>query len=289
MVKFFFPAFFALTSLIWGSSPHFLWQVSDSNSSVWVLGSIHMAPKGMYPLDSLIEKAFANSRELAVELNINDDSTLAHTQEAFVRNGMYTNSDLVTNHLSKPMLKRLDSLFNVWDMPSRGFLTLKPWFLAVQIGLLAAEREGLESEQGIDEHFLQEAETWKKSITALETVAQQMGIFEALPDSLQEPLLEWTLSELEDAGGLVDSMFLAWKAGDTLMMEHIALDDQDDPRFQAFFERLYTDRNQTMANRIAEFLRQDRKVFVVVGSAHLVGEGSVLCLLRQQGFRVEQK
>ena len=53
---------------------HFFWKVSDSNSSVWLLGSIHFADSSFYPLDSVIENAFVNAEELAVEIDVSDDS-----------------------------------------------------------------------------------------------------------------------------------------------------------------------------------------------------------------------
>ena len=34
---------------------HFFWKVSDENSSVWVLGSIHLADSTLYPLAPVID------------------------------------------------------------------------------------------------------------------------------------------------------------------------------------------------------------------------------------------
>ena len=56
----------------WGEK-HFLWKVSDENSSVWLLGSIHVADASFYPLPTVIDSAFAASSELAVEINTSDE------------------------------------------------------------------------------------------------------------------------------------------------------------------------------------------------------------------------
>ena len=37
---------------------HFFWKVSDDNSSVWLLGSVHFADSTFYPLDAVIYSAF---------------------------------------------------------------------------------------------------------------------------------------------------------------------------------------------------------------------------------------
>ena len=55
---------------------HFFWKVSDDNSSVYLLGSIHFADLSFYPLDSVIVNAFDRSDELAVELDIGDSSVI---------------------------------------------------------------------------------------------------------------------------------------------------------------------------------------------------------------------
>lgn len=51
---------------------------------------------------------------------------------------------------------------------------------------------------------------------------------------------------------------------------------------------LIVDRNARMAGKIADLLRQGGAYFVVVGAAHLVGEESIVNLLRREGYRLEK-
>ena len=54
-------------------------------------------------------------------------------------------------------------------------------------------------------------------------------------------------------------------------------------------KRIYTDRNVKMAESIANFLSEDRSVFIVVGAAHLVlDKQNVIELLRSKGLKVER-
>ena len=54
-------------------------------------------------------------------------------------------------------------------------------------------------------------------------------------------------------------------------------------------ERIYYSRNRKMAESIADFLAKDRKVFVIVGAAHLAGNHeNVIDILRSKGFTAEQ-
>jgi uncharacterized protein YbaP (TraB family) len=50
-------------------------------------------------------------------------------------------------------------------------------------------------------------------------------------------------------------------------------------------QRLIADRNRHMAERLEPLLNQGR-LFVAVGALHLPGEGGVLNLLAQRGYRI---
>jgi len=56
---------------------------------------------------------------------------------------------------------------------------------------------------------------------------------------------------------------------------------------EALMGSLYTRRNIDMADKIADYASaQQGTYFVVIGSAHLLGEGSVVELLREKRFQV---
>ena len=90
-------------------------------------------------------------------------------------------------------------------------------------------------------------------------------------------------------------MMESWKRGDdSLFRTAMYLGEEDgcaeDSLLQAEIEeRVYISRNRKMAESIASFLSADRKVFIVVGAAHMTGRGdNVLKLLRNKGLTVEQ-
>ena len=268
---------------------HFLWKVTGDSTELWLLGSIHMAREEMYPLPHAIEDAFAKSSELGVELNMEDDSTVGEVTRQMTQEGVYPAGESLGKHIGPKLLTRLDSLFAAWDLPVAGMHTLRPWFLALRLGSIAVERTGISADLGIDLHFMQQAKTRGKPVVALETVGEQVGVFQDLPDSLQEAMLEWTLTEALQVNDDVDSMFLHWSRGDTLGIERLVLGSTlGDPRFDVIYQRMYLDRNRRMADQVLGFLRGKRKVFVVVGAAHLVGDHSVVRILRDSGYQVVQ-
>mgnify|MGYP006272217573 CR=1 FL=1 len=54
---------------------HFMWKVDDHNGGVaYLLGSLHVLTKDMYPLAEPINKAFAESKTLVEEVNLDETS-----------------------------------------------------------------------------------------------------------------------------------------------------------------------------------------------------------------------
>ena len=53
--------------------------------------------------------------------------------------------------------------------------------------------------------------------------------------------------------------------------------------------KMLVERNQKWVKHIENLLGQDGNSLVVVGAAHLVGDDSILELLKRKGFAVEQR
>jgi len=61
-----------------------------------------------------------------------------------------------------------------------------------------------------------------------------------------------------------------------------------DPEVRDWYGKLIDGRNVCLADRIANLVSEGKKCFVIVGSAHLVTDKSILKLLEAKGFTVTQ-
>ena len=87
----------------------------------------------------------------------------------------------------------------------------------------------------------------------------------------------------------MDRLFNAWESGDTILLESLAFDDiSETPVFAPYYERVYTDRNYNMAEKIEGLMLDDQVYFIVIGAAHLVGEEGLLSILEERGYEVNQ-
>lgn len=280
---------------------HFLWKVSDENSSVWVLGSLHLADSTLYPLAPVIDSAFTHADELAVEINLNDDEVVKEVGEQSARRGELAEGTL-RDLLPEDMWNTVDSLCTSWNVPVTMFEKMRPWLAATTLSSYAFMQTGLNSEYGVDFVLLDRAAMEGKAIVGLETAEEQIT---ALADTTESDsagvyYLKTTLREISEIDSMVVNLMRAWKTGDDEMLRRLLNSEDDegenedslsqDGKFKEEHEqRIFVNRNAKMADSIATFLREDRNVFVVVGVAHLALEkDNVIDALRNRGLKVER-
>lgn len=273
---------------------HMLWQVSDSNSSVYLLGSVHFADPTFYPLDTAITNAFDRSDELAVELDMSDTAVFMEIAKQSELRGKLPAGQSLAQVLPKDVKKQLDSVCASWSLAPEVLYGFKPWSAAMTLSSVAIMRLGFDPNLGIDFYFLRSAQESKKKVVSLESAEDQIAVLvgEGLPDSLGIYYLKSTLNQMQLMDSSVTLMMGAWlKGDDSLFREAMYMEPDTDSLLEAQIEELvYISRNRKMADSVASFLTQDRKVFVVVGAAHMAGKGdNVLKLLRDKGLTVEQK
>lgn len=281
---------------------HFLWRVSDDNSYVWLLGSIHFADSSFYPLDSVVENAFAWAEELGVEIDVSDDSVSAEIGKLSMEQGVLPKGETLNQVLPRQLWNSLDSLCSAWNYPVSMLMHLRPWFAAMMISSVAIMRTGINPEYGIDNVLMGRAVEEGKVIVGLETVEEQVDALSGSENSDSAGIyyLKNTLREISSLDSMIAGIMTSWKTGNDSLMQ-ILLDvetgecrPEDDCESDAKLKneietRLYDNRNAKMAENVAEFLADDRKVFVVVGTAHLALErNNVIDLLLKKGYKVER-
>lgn len=121
---------------------------------------------------------------------------------------------------------------------------------------------------------------------SLETLEDQLEIFDNLPVPTQEAFLLQTLEELDNLGGDMDTIVQSWEAGDTAALQHFLLDSFE--QHPDLYDRILVQRNLNWLPHIEGFINQDQDCLVIVGAAHLIGPEGVVQLLHDRGYSVTQ-
>ena len=276
---------------------HFLWKISDQNSSVYILGSIHFADKTFYPLDSVIVNAFDRSDELAVEMDISDSSVYQKSVLLSSLLGKLDDDKTLDMFLPEEALYSLDSLCLAWSIPVDFFSGYKPWAAAMTLSSIANQRAGLDARLGIDLYFLTMARKMKKKIISLETVELQVKLFTGMdiPDSIGVFAMKNMIKDIALLDSSIAKFKLAWKTGNDSLLAYAAnmgadrFNHEDSLMHEFMYDKILYSRNDRMADSVSKFLDENRNVFVVVGAAHLTGhKKNVIDILRRKGLSVER-
>jgi uncharacterized protein YbaP (TraB family) len=243
-----------------------------------MFGSIHVGKEQLYPLGERIESAFEQSDTLVLELHLEQSSKLAVAGEMAAA-ASYPLNDSLDRHLSPALMAKLARRARHGPLPLPALKRFKPWFVSVTLTMAELQRLGFDPEHGIDTHFQQRAEG-KKRILSLETMEQQLAVFDGLSDQVQALMLQETLEETERLGQIMSELVVAWQRGDERALERLLMKSMKKPEYQPVFQRLFIDRNVRMAAAVREYLKTRSRYFVVVGAGHLVGKRGVVDLLR---------
>ncbi len=271
-----------------GSSPEQpgwlpLWEVTDGSSTVHLLGSIHLLRPDVYPLDPTIYEVFDSADVVAFEL---DAAELAQAATAMMARGMYQSGRTIADDLPADLLGELERRGQELSLPPAMVRGMKPWFAAMTLSALVLQRAGFDGASGIDAHFHQRAAAAGKRTMGLETADDQLSALDGLSAEAQVMFVRRTLADLDSAVAKLDHSTTLWQAGDADALAALMTESmRGQPELE---ERLLTNRNRQWVPQIEALLRGGERAMVIVGLAHLVGEGSVVDLLEKRGYTVQR-
>ncbi len=258
----------------------FLWKVESQTTTVYLLGSLHVAPPSIFPLAPPIEKAYRESEVLVVEADIGKGR--AKLAGAVQKYGMYPNGRGLKAALPEQTYQALLKELSGVGLSPAQVEGMRPWMVAMTLSVVRMAGLGYSQAHGIDNYFLNRARG-RKPIEQLESAEFQMRLFGTFPPAVEVAFLEQTIHELPTIDKTLNGMFEAWKKGDAATMEKLVLPKTKSPLAREIDERIYYARNRTMAAKIRKYLAGKRRIFVVVGAGHLIGDGGIPALLKKNG------
>src|SRR5215470_3678016 len=93
-----------------------MWKAVSPTATLYLVGSIHVGDKGMYPLPQEVESAFTAAKVLAVEINVKSVDRMK-TMELIQKNGMYSGDDSLSKHISKETSDALNDFCSKHNLP----------------------------------------------------------------------------------------------------------------------------------------------------------------------------
>lgn len=265
--------------------PPFLY-VLEGPARVFVFGTIHLPDPRIRELPASVWSAHAASDVVLGELDAESMNSVKAATKQFLPKGRRL-GDVVPPEV----LARLRAYMTARGGSSAGLERLKPVWAAVNLGLLDV-LPLLAQHPPMDQTLQVKAKQAEKQYGGLETVDEQLEVFNGLSFEVQAKFLDRTLADLEKArdtgSSPMDALILPYYRGDlgALHGEVARMQQDGDADVKAFMRRLLEDRNHVMAERLlARIAAEPGKTwFVAVGAGHLSGPEGLLALLEARGY-----
>jgi len=265
---------------------HSLWELHGKHNTVYLLGSIHVLRTSDYPLARVVLDAYRNANSLLMEVNL-DEIDSSELQSEMLTSAMLPGGKSLPQIMGQSRYARAQNLAREVGLELSTFDQFAPWFAAEAISQVQLSQLGFDPQAGVEMYFLQRARTDGKAVAGLETVHDQIALFESLSMDAQAEYLVSSLEQAHDLPKQVDEMVHAWQRGDTSWFETEMKSELG--RDPALYQTLLIARNRKWIARIEALLGTDQNYLVIVGTGHLVGRDSVIDLLKRDGISATQR
>ncbi|PIE48547.1 MAG: TraB/GumN family protein [Flavobacteriales bacterium] len=242
----------------------------------YIFGTIHMLPQEDFHMPQKVKDAFEQSDELYLELDMDDPKMMRKMMSKM----MLAQDDELANHVDSTEYKLLDAYLkeNV-GMSFGQFNRFKPLYLSSTVVASLVGKQIVSFEM----RFINMAKAAKKELKGLETVEEQIAIFDNISYEEQMDDLVEMLEDPAEAKELFDNMVSVYKSEqiDSLFNYTLSYFDND----KEMINNLLLNRNKKWVEIIPK-ISKDKKVLYAVGAGHLGGKQGVIQLLRDKGYKV---
>lgn len=263
----------------------FLWSIKSSQNTLYLLGSVHLLQKKDYPLPVALETAYQDAEKLVFEIDLGEAES-PEVQQLVLKKAALPDGKTLKTTLSPETYQLAELKAKELGLPIQAMDKFEPWFFSLSLLAMKLNQIGFQAQYGVDRHYYQRAIKDGKETLALETVADQINVFDALEPSNQDDYVRQTLLELDTLGNSITEIVQAWKVGDIATLEELLFESFE--KYPNMRAKLFDERNQNWLKTLVPLLEKEEDYLVVVGAGHLVGENNVLELLEDKGYSADQ-
>ncbi len=261
-----------------GAQRGLLWKIDGAAAKPsYLFGTVHSDDPRVTRLSPAVAEVFSHSDSFTLEVIANGEGLIKMAQAMYFSDAR-TLKTVLGEGLYQDTLRALQGR----GLPADDIEKKKPWAVLMALGM-PKPRSGL----FLDLALQLEATKQGKPTYGLETLTEQMAVFDEVPLADQVTLLSHTVANAAKLDGQLEELLNHYLARDldALVALELKYRPADDRAYAAFMDRLLRQRNLRMLQRMQPRLKEGN-AFIAVGALHLPGEEGLLQLLRRAGYRV---
>ena len=269
----------SLTAVSNAHADSLLWRVEQGGVHVgYVFGTMHVDDARVIALPQPVFDALDASTQFVAEISLEPAAMAGMLGRMFYRDGTG-----LADHLTEEQYRQAITLLEKRGMPEYSAKYLKLW-AAYTVLIMPAPTTG----QFVDLLLHQRAQSSGARTRALETVDEQLDLFESLGIDQQRELVISVLDDPDVVAEEMEQMKQIYMSNDLRALERFSEQHMGDlsGELKDWFENaMVADRNRLMVERLLPMLEEhDGKTFVAVGALHLPASHGLVNGLREQGY-----
>jgi len=256
-----------------------LWKISGNGleKPSYLFGTMHAVCEINF--DDNLKKALEETSQMYLEIDMDDPTLQATMMKGMMMKDGVTMSSLMTEEEATIVDSFLKENVSVSMKMVDKF---KPFMISSMFipKLLECPMKSIEME------LVKISKEQKEEVYGLETIADQLTVFDKIPYKTQvEELVKTAKDNMVKDKAELQKMLVIYEEEDIEGMLDI-MDESENKKSADFNDILLNDRNANWIP-VIEKVSSEQPTFYGVGAGHLAGEKGVIKLLRKKGYTVE--
>ncbi|HWI88666.1 MAG TPA: TraB/GumN family protein [Sphingomicrobium sp.] len=263
-----------------------LWAVTDSDTTIYLFGTIHLLPEHYQWRTPKLDQAVGSSQQLVVE-TIVDQKNPQKLMQAMASLAFNTpNLPPLADRVAPDKRAALAKAVKESGLPPQALDRMETWAAAFILLGNQFRDMGLKGDEGVEIVLRNTFTSEGKPIGELESNLEQLTFFDKLPESAQRQLLEGAIDQSGESKVEFKRMLTSWANGDVKAIARSF--NHDLAGSPALEQALLKTRNANWSKWIEQRMAQPGAIMIAVGAGHLAGKDSVIELLKRDGYHVKR-
>ncbi len=260
--------------------PGLLWEITGPGMKAsYLFGTVHSEDPEVLQLPPPVRRAFDAAGSVVLEVRMDTDAIIQSGAAMLLTDGR-TLPELV----GRPLFEQTVRAMQPRGIPEDVLARMKPWAAATTLSLPPPE-----TGEVLDMLLARQAGEAGKPLYGLETIREQLDIFDTMPEPDQVLMLRDVVENLAVIERMNRELLEAYKRRDLAGLQALSEQYMQAGDFKVSSEleqRLIVDRNRVMVERMQPYLDAG-PVFIAVGALHLPGDEGMLNLLERRGYTLK--
>tara|TARA_R110002096_G_scaffold319253_4_gene513485 strand:+ start:1299 stop:2204 length:906 start_codon:yes stop_codon:yes gene_type:complete len=268
----------------------FLWKVTGEHE-FYLFGTIHLPDPRVTELPEEVTQALKESTSFYAELDLSESNTMMIKQSMWL-----PDKKTLHDHLPAQLQSQIETYLKQVhpELNLEFFIKQKIWVLAITLTVIEQQLK-YPGQLALDAALFEQAAGMKLSTGGLESVEEQLSVFDIMTEKQQLTFLSDTLEYLQTSKDqnydFIEESIEAYLHGDLdLLMTYLMSYMKDNELYSQLLDRLIDQRNYKMVETIHHLVNENssQSYFFAIGAGHFWGHNGINTLLQEKGYTLEQ-